>query len=217
MVLFWLLVGVVVVSISFFIPGNSAELWPSLNAAGIAAAIYLLALFVYIFRRPISMKGRVIGATLVLIVGTAIVTVWMGLADTTHWQANQLQKIHSVIMRGILQSEVPDSMLVVLQDYHKQGRVKKASLGKLFLQKFPGATLGTNIHPPYTMNKPPEADRDSLRVFVTLLSDSMVVVTGTHAYSRGRNPDFVSYMGRKGTVQERFILTEKGIRHESDN
>ena len=217
MILFWLLVGVVVVSVSFFIPGNSAELWPSLNAAGIAAAIYLLALFVYIFRRPISIKGRVVGALLVVIVAAAVVVFWVGMDKTTHWQAHQLEKIHSVITRGILQAEVSDSMLVVLQDYHKQGRVKKASLGKMFLQKFPGVTLGSNIHPPYLTNQPPEADRDSLRAFVTLLSDSMVVITGTHAYSRGRNADFTSYIGRKGTVQERFILTEKGIRHESDN
>jgi hypothetical protein len=187
MVLLWLLIGIVVVSIVFFIPGNSAELWPSLNAAGIAAAVYLLALFVYIFRRPISLKGRIIGVILVLIVATAVVLMWVGIDETTHWQAGQLQKIQTTITRGILQSEVSDSMIVVLQDYHKQGKVKKASLGKIFLQKFPGATLGTNIHPPYLTNKPPEVDRDSLRAFVTLLSDSMIVVTGTHAFSQSRN------------------------------
>jgi hypothetical protein len=165
MVLFWLLVGVVVVSVSFFIPGHSADLWPSLNAAGIAAAIYLLALFEYIFRRPISIRGRVVGVILVLIVAAAVVTFWLGTYETTHWQANQLQKIHSVIMRGLLQAEVSDSMLVVLQDYHKQGRVKKASLGTIFLQKFLGATLGTNIHPPYLMNRPPEADRVNIECY----------------------------------------------------
>jgi hypothetical protein len=217
MVLLWLLIGVVVVSIAFFIPGNSADLWPSLNAAGIAAAVYLFALFVHIFRRPISVKGRVIGLILVVVVAASVVTVWLGMHETTHWQASQLQKIHTVINRGILQTEIPDSLVAVLQDYHKQGRIKNASLGKIFLKKFPGATIGTNIHQSYMMSQTTEVDKDSLRVFVTLLSDTMIAVTGTHAFSRGRDPDFISFMGRKGTVQERYILTEKGVRHESDN
>ena len=109
-----------------------------------------------------------------------------------------------------MMSEAPLNLVSVLQEYHAQGKTKKLSLEKTFLLEYPHATSGSNI---YNYS----AGEDSTRIFVTTLSDSMIVLTASHAFAPGRSGDFLPYWGRKGTLQERFILTEKGVRHESDN
>ena len=60
MIFLWMLVGVIVTSAAFFISPASVELWPSLNAAGVIAALYVLALVFYTLRHPIPFKHRII-------------------------------------------------------------------------------------------------------------------------------------------------------------
>ena len=129
---------------------------------------------------------------------------------TTQWQQNRLLGMKSIAVRGTMISDAPIRLLSVLEQYHTQGKIKKLSLAKTFLQQHPQAVIGSNI---YTSS----VGEDSTRIFVTTLSDSIIVLTASHAFARGRIADFLPYWGRKGTLQERFILTEKGVRHESDN
>ena len=206
----WLLLGSIAVSIAFFIPSNSSEVWPGLNLAGVVTAIYLLALLLFALRKPISTKKRVVSWVLAVVVIISIVVSWIGMERASKWQRENLLTIHSLIIRGIAYSEVPDTLLDILAQYHNQGRGQHLSIGGIFRKNCPDATVGYNIHKP-------ESDWDSLKVFVTALSDTELVMTAHHPYSRGRDPSFVSYTGRTGSVQERFILTEKGVRHESDN
>ena len=206
----WMLGGIVLACVAFFLPARTAEIWPSLNAAGIAALIYLTALLVYILRNPIPVRHRIIVGVLAFVGVIALGAHWTGMHRTTQWQQNRLTEIHSSLVRNIMASDAPISLLSVLEEYHAQGQMKKLSLAKTFLHKYPEATIGSNIHTS-------SVGDDSTRIFVTTLSDSLVVLTASHAYSRGRTADFLPYWGRKGTIQERFILTEKGVRHESDN
>ena len=210
MIVLWLLLGIIAVSVAFFIPSNSTEVWPELNLAGLVTAVYLLVLLLYTLRKPISTKKRVVTWVLAAVVMTSIVLSWTGIERTSKWQRGQLLKIHSVIIRGIACAEVPDTLLDILAQYHNQSRGQRLSIGGIFRKNCPDATVGYNIHKP-------DGDWDSLKVFVTALSETEVVMTAHHPYSRGRDPSFVSYTGRKGAIQERFILTEKGVRHESDN
>jgi len=202
--------GVVLVSFAFVLPGRTVEVWPSLNAAGIAALIYIIALLVYILRNPIPVKHRIVVGVLAFISVIALGAHWTGMMYTTQWQQNRLLAINSRNVRAVMISDAPISLLSVLEAYHAQGKTKKLSLAKTFLQKYPQAIIGSNI-PTSSMRD------DSTRILVTTLSDSMIVLTASHAYSRGRTADFLPYWGRKGTIQERFVLTEKGVRHESDN
>jgi hypothetical protein len=210
MIFLWIVMGIAVVTGAFFLPAPSMEIWPSLNAAGIAAAAYLLALILYTLRHPVPLKHRIIVGILSLISMGALFFHWTGMEGTTLWQQQRLLDIQSAVSRGVIRTESPQKLLSVLERYHQQGKNRKAALGQLFLLTFPGAAVGSDIHKRMD-------ERDSVRLWVTTLTDSMIIVTGSHAYLPGRSAGFIPSWGRTGTIQERFILTAKGVSHESDN
>ena len=210
MIIVWLLAGIAAVSVAFFIPANSPELWPSLNAAAIPMVLYILALAFYTLRSPITRKARIIAWVSIFLVGGATYTMWSEMNSLSHYQHNKLLQIHSVIIRGILLARVPTIQLITLEAYHSQGSKKKETLAQVFQRLNDGAADGANIYKP-------ESPGDSLSIVVQSLSENQVVLLGLHAYSKGRNPEFKNYSGRTGLVQEKYTLTEKGIAHESEN
>ena len=210
MIFRWMFGGIILVSLAFFLPARTVEIWPSLNAAGIGVLIYIIALLVYILRNPVPVKHRIIVGVLAFISVIALGAHWTGMMYTTQWQQNQLLAINSRNVRATMISDAPISLLSVLEKYHAQGKTKRLSLAKIFLQEYPQAIIGSNIHTS-------SVGDDSTRIFVNTLSDSMIILTASHAYARGRTADFLPYWGRKGAIQERYVLTEKGVRHESDN
>ena len=146
MIIIWLLSGIVVVTLAFFIPPNSPELWPSLNLAVIPVILYILALGFFTLRSPITLKARIIAWVSIALVGMASFFSWSGIDTQSHWQHNQLLKIHSVIIRSILRTYAPQYELNALNDYYQQGSKKKESLGQIFQRKNNSATVGTNIY-----------------------------------------------------------------------
>jgi hypothetical protein len=210
MIMVWLLAGIAAVSIAFFIPPNSPELWPSLNAAAIPVVVYVVALAFYTLRSPITRRARTIAWIFICLVGGASYSSWTGLNETTHWQRDKLLQIHSVIVRGILAARAPSNLLRTLEVYHSQAPQKKETIAQVFQRLNERAGVGTNIYKP-------EFPTDSLSIIVQSLTENEVVLVGLHSYSKGRNPQFGNYGGRIGKVQEKYILTEKGIEYESEN
>jgi hypothetical protein len=210
MIIIWLLGGIAVVTVAFFIPPNSTELWSSLNAAAVPVILYVLALGFYTLRSPITRKARIIAWVSILLVGGATYTSWSEMNALSHYQHNKLLQIHSVIIRGILLARVPTIQLATLEAYHSQVSKKKETLAQVFQRLNDGVAVGANIYKP-------ESPGDSLSIVVQSLSENQVVLLGLHSYSKGRNPEFKNYSGRTGLVQEKYTLTEKGITHESEN
>lgn len=211
MIIVWLLVGIVAVSVAFFIPPNSPELWPALNTAAIPVIVYILALAFYTLRSPITRKARIIAWVSIILVGGATYTSWSEMNGLSHYQRNQLMKIHTVIVRGIMHAFIPTPQLDALEVYHKQGLKKKESLAQVFQRLNDGAKIGANIY------KPQWAGDTTISITVQSLSENEVVLVGLHSYGRGRKVDFKNYNGRVGMIQEKYTLTEKGITHESEN
>lgn len=210
MMILWLLGGIVVVSVAFFLPGQSTQMWPQINYAGIAGALYIVALVAYTTRNPFPKKQRFIAWSCTIILGGAVAVWWMGMDSTTHWQRERLREIRTVISRGVIQGTVPQTMVQSLEIYHKQGTKKKENLGQIFRRLTPLATQGANIHLPLSID-------DSLSVFVQTLENDRVMLVAQEAYVPGRSAGFKNYDGRIGRIQERFTLTEKGVSHESEN
>jgi hypothetical protein len=49
------------------------------------------------------------------------------------------------------------------------------------------------------------------------MTDTEIVLVGQEMRVHGRNPAFVNFNGRIGMVQQRAVLTEEGVRYESEN
>ena len=123
-------------------------------------------------------------------------------------------EIHTMITNGILQDELYTPLQKTLAAYYGQPGKKKETLGHVFQRLYPSGKIGENIH---NVHQPDPKGDDSLRVVVTTVSDNEIGLVGYHYYSRGRNKEFKNYNGRFGFVQAKAVLTEKGVRYESEN
>jgi hypothetical protein len=208
--LLWIAAGVVAVSLAFFLTPRSPALWPALDAAGVAAGVYLVALLAYSLRKPLSTRLRIlVGGSALVVLGCTAFT-WLRTEDQSRWQAEQLMKIRGLIGRGIMISEMPKPLLETLEAYHQQSARKKESLADIFRKLQPGATVGCNIHKP-------SWEGDPIKVIVESLDPNQIILVSQETYVKGRDPSFSNYDGRAGMVQEKFILTKKGITHVSEN
>lgn len=205
--LLWILTGVVIVSAAFLVVPHSADPWHSLNAAGLAAGLYLLALTLSIVRKPIRLVTRIVVGFLafLFIGGTAF--LWLRMQSSVVDQFQSRQKQSAMSVRGAMISEMSATLLKTLEAYHQQGGRKKETLRDTFQRLNGSASESTIIiHPPYRG-----------KVVVVTLKPDRIVLVGEYTGHQGRNAEFKNVDGSKGMIQERLILTEKGMIHESDN
>jgi hypothetical protein len=209
--LLWIVAGVLAVSIAFLLPAKSTELWSALNAGGIAAAIYLVALLVYVLRSPLSLRWRAIVAIVSIVVLPTMAYTWIRTEDQSRWQAEELMKVREVIGKGIRLYYMPGPLLKTLAVYYEQGQRKKETLADVFRRLHKGVTAGSNIYKPVWEGELMKS------IIVETLEPERVVLVSQETYVAGRNPAFKNYNGQTGMVQDKFILTPKGITYESEN
>ena len=210
MVLIWLLVGIVAVSLAFFLPGQSIDPWVSLRPGEIVSAVFLVALVAYTTRKPFPAKQRIFSWVLVVVLLGGSLVLSNNLRETTTWQKDKLIEILGVIHRGIFLAEMPGPLLESLDKYYKQPERGRKPIGEVFREIKPSVKVGDNI-------RPQDLDQDSLKIFVASITPDEVVLVGQPSWGKGRDPDFDNYDGRKGLVQERATLTVKGVTYESEN
>jgi hypothetical protein len=208
--LLWIVAGVIFISLVFFLAPSSMELWSSTNAAGIAGVVYLIAMLAYALRKPIEMKTRVwIGIAAIVVLALGAFT-WVQMQAQTEFQAESIVKVRGVIGRGVMRHYVSDVPLKTLDEFYQQRGPRKASLADIFRKENPGAAVGANIHKP-------EWQSDWWQVVVTKLEPGTIELLSQETYVKGRDPLFKNHNGQFGMIQEKSILTEKGITHVSEN
>jgi hypothetical protein len=215
MMFIWLIVGVVLVSIAFFMPGMGPDLWPSLEAAGIATAVYLIVLTAFMARRPFPVKTRVAIWTVFLVGGVSLFAGWKTLDEESHWQKARLNEILGVIIRGVNTSYTHDTLVQILKSYYSPENKPGRSLAKIFLEKYPNCRDGKPIATAQHVDSRPEYD--TLYMYPVVVTDTEIVLATSHKYAKGRDPAFKNVNGKTGMVQIRQTLTPKGMRYESDN
>jgi hypothetical protein len=208
--LLWIAAGVVVVSLAFLLAPRSTELWPALDAAGVAVAVYLIALLAYVLRKPLSTWLRILVGGIALVVLGCTAFTWLSMEDQTLRQGEQVMRFRKLAGRVRMYYEVPQPLLKTLEAYYQKGGAKNESLADMFRKLHPGVAVGSSIHKPMW-------EGDPLRVMVEALDPDRIVLVSEETYVVGRDPNFRNYDGKTGIVQEKFILTEKGITHVSEN
>lgn len=208
--LLWIAAGVILVSATFFLTPQTTELWPAINTAGIAATLYFAALMAYVLRKPLAAKWRMVfGIVSIVVIGCGAYR-WIGMQEETHWQVDQIMKVRVVIGRGIKMVEMAPPLLKTLDAYCRQGPKKSMSLADEFKQMHAGVTTGSDI-------RTPEWEGDDMAVVVETLEPNRIVLVSQETFVKGRNPSFRNHDGKTGMLQEKFILTEKGLTHVSEN
>jgi hypothetical protein len=214
MIVLWLIVGSIIVSVAFFLPGRSSDLWPNINNAGIGLLLYLAALLGVFSRSPhLTRRRRIVVIGVAVIAVVASVFSWRQMEDQTQWQRHKLGEIAAIIGHGIYQEMLTDSLLSVLDDYYHQKEKAKSSLGQVYRKRYPPGNIGdpwSSIRPMGMPNPPDD-------IFLAAISDTQVVLVARHPWYRGRDSSFVTYNGPQGTIQVRATLTEKGLQYVTEN
>ncbi|MCX6132770.1 MAG: hypothetical protein NTU47_03055 [Ignavibacteriales bacterium] len=208
--LLWIAAGVVLITGTFFLAPKGVELWPAVNAAGIAAFVYLVALLFFVLRKPLSAQRRLVLALLGVLFLASTAYRWVQMQDETRWQADQILRIRGVIGRGIMMTEMSGPLLKTLDAFHRQGPAKKNSLAEEFKKIYPATSAGSSIYKP-------KWDGDGMRIIVTELNPDKVVLVSQETFVKGRDPSFKNLDGKAGLIQEQYTLTAKGIVHVSEN
>jgi hypothetical protein len=209
-VLLWSLIGIAAVSISFFLAATPGDLWQSVNAAGLTAAIYLFGLLLFTLRKPFSITTRIIGWLVSLAVCATIAFAWHTKYEQSHWQRRTLQSVLQRISSGVLHAQMYDSLLVQFRHYHAQDALSKKPIGVLFTESHPGISVGQNLYNPLD-------DWDSSRIYLHTLNDTMVEIIGRASHVRGIDPVFQNIDNVRGQLQMKATLTEKGVVYVREN
>jgi len=209
-ILGWMATGVLVVVVVFFLFLEPYDLWPAVNASGIASAVFLIVLIIAVTRPPVQRYTRWIVLATALVVLFMHWYSWIEQQEQSKWQRSQLMRIHSYISGAIATTAMGDSLLLCLRDYCAQSDVPRQSMGEVFLARFPFAREGGSFYTPLHPD-------DSLQVHVLVLKPDSIQLAGRISYARGRNPNFIAYDGRVGVMEHRVTLTAGGLRHEFTN
>lgn len=218
--LLWFVAGIAAISVAFYLPGKGPDLWPNVNAAGIAAAAYLTLLMGFILRKPIPAHTRVVSWIMFAILACVITLGWRTAYAQSRYQRERLHAIAHTIGHGVLSDAMHRTLLKTLDTYYKENPQTapgvQPSLSAIFLRSFPNAAPGIDIADsliaPMTVNRPDTTNR----VYITSLSDTLIVLTG-QSQLPGLSSSFQNYNGRHGLVQHTSSLTVKGLTDVVDN
>lgn len=214
MIVLWLIIGCVVVSVAYFLPGRSSELWPNMNSAGVALLLYLVVLLGVFYRsKHLSSRRRNWVLAIAVIAILAAMFSWWQMKDQSQWQRHKLGEIGTIIGRGIYTAMLTDSLMSILDDYHHQKGKPMLSLGQVYRKRYPPGNVGD----PWSSLKPtgrPNAPDD---IFLAAISDTQVVLVARHPWYRGNDSTYATYNGPRGTIQVRATLTEKGLQYVTEN
>lgn len=206
----WLAIGVFLLVSAFFLTGESTGLWKQLAFSGIAGGAYLVTLVVYCTRPPIPPRRRwiTIGITVLAIAAAGV--GWAGQMERSQWQREAILYIRATVGRGNMFNRATEIIKKPFLEFHSQESRVKKSLSEVFLSTFPASKAGINIHEVAWPG-------DSLQIIIERIHENEIVLIALDPIAKGRNPTFRNIDGRFGKVQERFILREKGLTHESEN
>jgi hypothetical protein len=208
MIFYWLVGGIVVTTLTFFLSVDNINLWKSLNASAIVALAYCVALIIFNIK-PFPLKRKII-LIAVFVVGVFFVFKSWSLAyEQSTWQKQTLLKIRGKISRGVLNVRLNNAMLQVLSNYHSQADKNKKSLKEIYNE-----LIKTDSGFVETLKL---SQDDSPMIYNKVLSDTELVFIGQEIFVKGRKSDFANASGKKGMVQVRATLTSKGVKYESEN
>lgn len=206
--LIWILSGVIVVSAVYsFTP--TVTPWSALNAAGFVAGVYLIALLLFVARKPVRLLPRILAFVLALTAIGATAFTWIKSEHYLEDQRTYAKERSEITVRGMIFNTGSQNLLQTLRTSQKNSWTRSRTLDEIFRLRNPSAAEGKELRS--------TAIYRSIVFYVETLKPDSIVLVATDITVPGRNPDFVAHGGRKGCIQDRFTLTRKGMVHESQN
>ena len=206
--LWWILAGVLFVSVAFII-GAKSGLVTAVRVACITAGVYLIALTLFIARKPLRRRTRI---SAYLVVGLSLGFIAFSWYQTQHTTAQRtaiLLEQSAARTRGAAIGHMTRLFQRTLEEYYQGNARSRGTLSDVFFRQYP-AFKDWNSDRPFNIG-----GSNIRRFLVSEAPDSLVLVI--QAAVKGRSPDFRNRDSTMGSVQEKMILTTKGMIHVSEN
>src|SRR5260221_9116756 len=118
MAMLWIVAGVPLVTAASYLP-SAGDVWTHLNAAGIAAGLYVIALAAFAARPPFPRSARLALSLAILLAGTAVFLCWTSEWRNSRSQKDWMSKIRTGVSRNVMIDEMPSILLNVMQRYYR--------------------------------------------------------------------------------------------------
>lgn len=209
-IFYWIIGGVLATTAAFFVPEQSGSMWPSLLAASVTAAVYLV-VFLAVWIRKLSSsqtkKVVVVICTVLLVFScaSAVISYEGGVR-----QQRTLAEIKRTIEQGISYSYIHKPLIKTFAAYHDGNQ---EGLGTLFVSQYDSLITEDGV---FQFGRRNNAD-PSLRLYVAKTTADSVVIVAESKDVDGRDKGFGNFSGARGKYQVRGILTSNGVDYERQN
>ena len=135
MTIIWLVIGVLMAAVPFWLFSVPKDPWSSVTAGAIGAGLFVMVLFIAMMRSPLfSRKVRIYSSVVFVGMVVSISLSWKTSYEQAHFSRDLLPKIRTVIGEGIFQESTYDAMLPPFRLYYLQKPSRKTPIGNLFLK-----------------------------------------------------------------------------------
>lgn len=210
-IFYWIIGGVVLTTIAFFIPEQSGSMWPSVIASAIVAFLYL-GFFSAVWLKEIesSTKRKAIAVTFSVLFVFSIASAVISYEGSVR-QIEVLENIRGQLEGDILYNYMHEPLIKTLGDFYSEEN-SESNIGALFTSRYDSLITEDGDFEFGSRN-----GDQTLYLYVAENSADSVVVIGESTYLKGENKDFSNYSGNAGRYQVQGILTSKGINYERQN
>jgi hypothetical protein len=210
-IIWWIVGGVLLTTIAFFIPEQSGSMWPSVISSSIAALLYIIAFsIVWLPKIESQTKRRAIAVTFGVLIVFSAASATISYEGSVR-QLELLPDIRTTIETSIAESFIKEPLLETLRIYHSSEE-KGRSLGKLFTMKYDSLITEDSVFTYGSRN-----DDQTFFLYVDEANKDSVILVGESSYVDGEDADFTNFSGVTGRYQVRGILTSQGVDYERQN
>lgn len=210
-IIFWMVGGVALVSIVFFIPDQSAGIWPSVLWGTVAALLYTVVFSIRWLKEISASKKRVTFGVML-----SVLVICSGIFATISYNNSQRQEkvltdIRSFIEENIAYSHIRGPLSKTLRAYYAD-EDGTGEIGELFISRYDSLITSEGRY----LYSGSSGDQ-TLQIYLAESTADSVVLIGESSYLEGTDSSFENFSGEKGQYQVKGILTEQGVVYEQSN
>lgn len=210
-IIWWIVGGVFLTAIAFFIPEQSGSMWPSMISSSIVILLYLIVFLIFWLPEIESRtKRRAVAVTFAVIIIGSAVSATLSYKSSTN-QLKVLPEIRTTIDAALAETFIKKPLLETLRMYHSSENTNR-NIGEIFTTKYDSLITRDSL---FTYGS--RSENQTIYMHVDEASSDRVVLIGESSYIDGNDADFDNFSGAAGRYQVRGILTLKGIDYERQN
>ena len=217
-IFYWMIGGIVLTVIAFFIPDQSGSMWPSVIASATMAFLYLgispllfhtgIFLAVWLPKINSSTKRKAIAGLFTVLFIFSIASAVISYEGSVQ-QRQMLRDIRKTVENSMAHSLIQESLIKTMAKFDSNS---DQNVGNVFTSRYDSLITEDSL---FTYGS--RTEDQTLFLYLAKATADSVVLIGESRYIEGQKEDFKNFSGNKGDFQVQGILTSKGVDYERQN